>query len=160
MGSSAKPKTKTTSNIVSIDPNRVQEIADRLDAEKVDTGALDSGEVVGVAYDGSLKSFSGQFSDKPYKEKLSMTLDEDDLKIAWTVHGMSTHDYIMLAVRMEGDKYPVHFVDFANRWSAENPMNGKLKELKPEQVEAAFVKMRKSDAVQYKQMSIDFTLNI
>jgi hypothetical protein len=115
--------------------------------------------VEGVAYDGSFKSFTDQFPDKPQRDKLSMVLDEDDLKIAWTVHGMSTHDYIMLAVRMEGDKFPLHPVDFAERWSAEHPMTGKMKELKPEQVEQSFVKMRKTDAVQYKQMTIDFTLN-
>lgn len=132
--------------------------ADTQETEALDISTEESGAIEGVAYDGSLKSFADQFPIKE-REKLGTFLDETDLKILWTAHGLPTYSYIMLAVRMEGDKYPLNPIDFADRWCAEHPMTGKMKELKPEQVEQAFVKMRKSNAVQYKQASIDFTLN-
>lgn len=116
---------------------------------------IEPNTVEGVAYDGSFKSFTDQYSDRPTTEGEVITLSEMDLKIAWTEHSLPLDAYLYFVFKFEGNSAKLDPQDIADRWSAVDN-NGKLKELRPDQVEKAMLKIRKTGAIEYRQTVIDF----
>lgn len=119
---------------------------------------IEPNTVEGVAYDGSFKSFTDQYSDRPTTEGEVITISELDLKTAWADHGLNTDSYLYFVLKFEGDDSKLDPQDVADRWSAENAQ-GKLKELKADQAEKAMLKLRKQGAIEYRQTVIDFRMN-